>query len=563
MSTKPAANDPSKGLSIQKTFSKHFEPITAIGWSPDGRFLASGSVDETVKIWDADEGRLHCTIEGHIERISCIAWSKDSQVVATGSRNLRLFDVTTKEWLRTIVEEYPPLRALSWSPNGALLASASRSGVCLWEPQTGGLKRRLTGFAGIVDCLSWSPDSRVIASSSQNQVWLWDTLSGKVIRKLSGHSRAVLSLAWSPDGQILSSGSEDTTISLWDTKNWRQFAILEGHTAEVKGLSFSHDGVLLASESRDVRLWRCDDWDQIAVLKVPEPENWSSGLSFRPKSESLATLGPGTRSIRLWNLDLATLIGAASASSSVRYTNAKVVLVGDTGVGKSGLGLVLSDPPFRATDSTHNRKVWTFDNKDVAVAGGRTETRETLLWDMAGQPGYRLIHQLHLNEVAVALIVFDARSETDPFAGVRHWERALRQAQRTQEGSAPPLRKILVAARTDRGGIGVSRQRISKLMKDLSIDAYFETSAKEGKNIIELATAIREAIPWNLLPRVSSTDLFRRIKNFLVAEKRAGRLLTKDDDLYRAFLLSEPMPKTREVHEHSLRSVLGELNRGT
>ena len=71
-------------------------------------------------------------------------------------------------------------------------------------------------------------------------------------------------------------------------------------------------------------------------------------------------------------------------------------------------------------------------NKLVAPA----QDAETLLWDLAGQPGYRLIHQLHLNEVAIALIVFDARSETDPFASVRHWERALRQAQRLQENSA-------------------------------------------------------------------------------------------------------------------------------
>jgi GTPase SAR1 family protein len=89
-------------------------------------------------------------------------------------------------------------------------------------------------------------------------------------------------------------------------------------------------------------------------------------------------------------------------------------------VGKTGLSLVLTNQPFEATDSTPGRRVWTLDSRDVEVVGKVTQTRETLLWDLAGQPGYRVIHQLHLNEVAVALVVFDARSETDPLAGVRH-----------------------------------------------------------------------------------------------------------------------------------------------
>ena len=78
----------------------------------------------------------------------------------------------------------------------------------------------------------------------------------------------------------------------------------------------------------------------------------------------------------------------------------------------------------------------------VKGAGGK-QTRGILLWDLAGQPGYRLIHQLHLGEVAVALLVFDARSETDPFSGVKHWVRALAQARRVL---APGGRLLALAA---------------------------------------------------------------------------------------------------------------------
>src|SRR5262249_6044990 len=242
---------------------------------------------------------------------------------------------------------------------------------------------------------------------------------------------------------------------------------------------------------------------------------------------------------------------------TVSYTNAIGVLVGDSGVGKTGLGLVLTGQAFVPTLSTHGRHVWTFASQEVALSGGRTETRETLLWDLAGQPGYRLIHQLHLHEVAVVLVVFDARSETDPFAGVRYWERARRQAQRLQGEAAPPVRKFLVAARADRGGISASAARIEALVQELGFDGYFETSAKEHWNTAALADAIRSAILWETLPKVTSTALFQRIKTFLVEEKEAGRLLSTVDDLLRAFLRTQEITVDREELRAQFETCIG------
>src|SRR5207248_3354259 len=198
---------------------------------------------------------------------------------------------------------------------------------------------------------------------------------------------------------------------------------------------------------------------------------------------TLAEIDETANNVRIWDLDLATILAHAPARRSVCYTNAKVVLLGESGAGKSGLALALTNQPFVATDSTHGRNVWTFESQDVLLPDGRKMTRETLLWDLAGQPGYRLIHQLHLNEVAVALVVFDARSETDPFASVYHWNRALEQARCVQGSSAPVMKKFLVAARIDRGGIGVSRERIEALMSELGFEGYVETSAKAGWGI--------------------------------------------------------------------------------
>ncbi len=430
--------------------------------------------------------------------------------------------------------------AMAWSPDGRRIALGCRDGVVLlWDVLHERLDAALNGHSQQVNSVGWSPDGKTLASCSADRtVWIWGTEEKNVKRLLRGHTEGVNIVAWSPDGSVLASASADQTIWIWDANSWTPIRILEGHARPIHGLSFSYDSKILASRADNVRLWRCGLWQTVGVLDDPADPSISRGLAFHPRTHALATIGDFGTSVRVWDYNLKTLLGAAPLASTVCYANAKVVLVGDTGVGKSGLGLVLSGQPFAPTESSHGRRVWTFDFSDCEFEDGRRETRETLLWDMAGQPGYRLVHQLHLNEVAVALIVFDARSETDPFAGVRHWDRALRQSQRVQGDTALPLRKFLVAARTDRGGIGVSAKRIEALKSEISSDGYFETSAKEGKCMEDLAQSIRGAINWDLLPKVASNDLFQRIKAFLLSEKVSGRLLSTVDDLFRAFVRS-------------------------
>ena len=111
------------------------------------------------------------------------------------------------------------------------------------------------------------------------------------------------------------------------------------------------------------------------------------------------------------------------------------------------------------------------------------------------------------------------------------------------------MKKFLVAARVDRGGRSVSRERIDRLIDELGFDGYIETSAKEGLNIIELTETIKQAIDWTVLPKVNSTALFLRIKAFLVSEKQEKRVLSTVDDLYRSFLKSDhSSTETKELH---------------
>jgi WD40 repeat protein len=597
---------PPSGFKLRCTLQGHSDIITQIAWSYDGKKLASASKDHTVRLWNTETGELISVLEGHTDIVHGVSWAPSGETLASisGDYTIKLWDTNTGQ-LQSQIEDMQ-CRSIAWSPDRRTFASAgerySYPKIKFWdartkkqrrEPQTTvveSLSQALSGIQGSsinihsnravkihgsstvfighgtgvaksqisqfrsllknhgIANLAWSTDGKTLAvAQGQDSIELYNRDTMQQISTLEINDNAGLNVAWSPNSSILAAAILDGTIRLWDTETGAQTKILEGHADAVTNVSFSFDGQFLASKSLDesVRIWRCDTWETVAILTESTSHKWLSSLAFNPKLSTLATTGDRNTAIHIWELDFPTLSIAPPITSSVHYANAKVVLVGDTGVGKSGIGLVLSGQYFQPTESTHGRRVWTFDKRGV-VERNRAETHETLLWDLAGQPGYRLIHQLHLNEIAIALVIFDTRSETDPFSGVRHWDRALTQAQRFQSSGSPVLKKFLVAARADRGGIGVSQKRIDTWVKELGFDGYFETSAKEGWKISELAEAIRNAIDWKTLPSVSSTKLFQKIKDFLISEKEAERLLSTVDDLYRAFLQSEDVSSETE-----------------
>ncbi len=529
--------------------------INKVAWSPDGKSLAT-SAQAGISLWNTETAQLIRRLDWNLSLSSCVVWSRDGQMLAAGYSDgtIRLWDVTFGKCIRTLIEHSGSVNDITLSPDGLLLASASDDKtVRLWDIETGKVRRKLLGHDGGVHGLIWLSKEQLLvsASATDSTIRLWELETGSVRHVMEGHhqavneSRSALSLAWSPKGRTLASAGGDNAIRIYDIDTGKVLSILEGHTDRIGGISFSANGRLLASKSSDhtVRLLRCDSWEPVAVLEEHCIDSRFLGdLKFHPNALRLATLGEKNLAVRIWDLTLSTLLKVAPPSQSLYYSNAKVVLVGDTGVGKTGLSLVLTGQKWSETGSTHGRHVWTFDTREIVRKDGQTESCETLLWDLAGQPDYRLIHQLHLTEVAVALVVFDARSETDPFSGVRHWQRALRQAQRVQGDAAPPVIKFLVSARADVGRINVSPERMELIRQQMGFDRYFETSAKEGWSISELAEEIRRVIDWDTLPTVRSTELFQTIKAFLVKEKEANRLLSTVEDLYRAFLNSENAP---------------------
>ena len=563
------------GVKLLRTLRVNSD-IGRIAWSPDGKILASPTTDGTIYLWDVESGQCLRILQGHTAPVYCVTFDPEGCLIASGSgdRTVKLWEVESGKIVHNFQgERFDWFTNVIFHPTKNVLACATpgQTVVKFYETTTGKALPSSRDVRSGVRTIAFDPAGELIAVGTvglgamvftfpdQEHLFTFpDQESPFTINQqhpfalynqellFSSPSQDVRSLAFDATGSVLAAASDDRTVTLWDIRKSKLLRTLEGHTHPVVSVAFSSNSGLLASQSYEkidsVRIWSVNTGDCVATIPESGVEGGYPvlGLAFHPRTPLLATVGidPYNQTaqnfylIHIFELDPQALL---SAAPSTHYVNAKVVLLGDTGVGKSGLSLVLNGKPFVATDSTPGRRVWKFQSQKVSLGPNVKQSRETLLWDLAGQPGYRVIHQLHLKEVAVALVVFDARSETDPLAGVRHWERALRLAQQRQGTLSVPMKKFLVSARSDRGKVSVSKERLDALLEEFGFDGYFETSAKEGWQIRELKQAIQNAITWDALPKVSSTALFSNIKAFLLKVKETGKLVALEDQLYEEF----------------------------
>ncbi|HEX8998362.1 MAG TPA: DUF4365 domain-containing protein, partial [Blastocatellia bacterium] len=366
------------------------------------------------------------------------------------------------------------------------------------------------------------------SGSYDNTVRVWELDSGRCLATLKGHTDHVCEVAVTPDGRRIVSGSDDETVRVWELDSGRCLATLEGHTNFVNGVAVTPDGRRIISSSSDetLRVWELDSGRCLATLKGHTKEVYV--VAVTPDSRRVIS-GSYDSTVRVWELPPDDKKPAESGAAA-RYTNAKVLLVGDSGVGKSGLALRLTEDRFEPTISTDGAVVtrvtdeWATRVKLPHDASTHDIEREIWLWDFAGQADYRLIHQLFMDETALAVLVFNPQAE-NPFEGLGQWDRDLQRAARR------PFKKLLVAGRCDRGALMVSREGVERFRTERDFANYLETSAQTGTGCNELREAIIRNIPWAEIPWTASPHIFRLLKEEIVTLKDEGKVLLRMGEL--------------------------------
>ncbi len=364
--------------------------IQAVAFSPDGTLLASGTGNGTLRLWDVGTGTRTATLVEYGGGIESVVFSSDGTILASASR----WDNTVKVWdlatgnAATISGHTDNVNTVAFSPDGTTLASGGggtyggyHDAINLWETATGAHTAILDAHRTPIHFLAFLPDGTTLVSGAWRTIKVWDvatrtsaaTLSGEVIRSVS------------PDGTTLAMGREDGTVDLLEVSTGTSVAILEGHGDWAGSVAFSPDGATLATGTEDdgtVKLWEVATGTNTANLEGHEHGVFS--LAFSPDGATLASGGGYV--VKLWDVgtgtNYATLKGHEYVVSSVRFSMDGTILASGSWDRTVSLWDVVRETRI-ATLEGHTAWVNSvaFSPDGATLASGASDGT-VLLWDM-------------------------------------------------------------------------------------------------------------------------------------------------------------------------------------
>ncbi len=325
-----AATPSSYSTTPSRTLTGHHGEVFALASSSDGLHLASGSGDETIRLWNPRTGRLQQELKGHTGAVNTLAFSADNRFLASGGRDRtwRIWELETGEEQATLSTRFGNIRSLTFSPDGQTLAAGGDGGsVYLWDWQAKKQRKVMKSGFGIVFSVAYSPDNRLLATGNSDAlVHLWDTSSGRQQDTLAGHQGAIHTVAFSPNGDLLASGGVDKTIRLWDLATGHERGVLTGHTDTIQSVIFSPDGTTLISSSKDgtIRLWDWKSGRELHILTEHRGPVWALAISL---DGTFIASGGRDRTVRLQPLQSSSHVtqrGDLSSAHKVHVRNNEV-----------------------------------------------------------------------------------------------------------------------------------------------------------------------------------------------------------------------------------------------
>ncbi|KAG8792126.1 hypothetical protein FRC16_000151, partial [Serendipita sp. 398] len=298
------------------TLRGHDGVVSSVACSPDGRRIISGSLDNTLRMWDAETGAtVGEPLEGHTSWINSVAYSPDGRHIISGSRDwtIRMWDAETGVAVGGALMGHSDwVRSVAYSPDGRHIISGSDDRtIRIWDAETGATTGKpFEGHSRNILSVAYSPDGRhIISGSDDKTIRVWDAETGDAVGDpLAGHSRSVLSVVYSPDGHYIISGSEDKTIRIWDAGTGASVGDpLVGHTGPISSVVCSPNGrrIFSGSADRTIRIW--DGETRTAIGEPLEHIDCMCTVAYSP--DGCIISGSEDSNIYIWDAETGAAVG--------------------------------------------------------------------------------------------------------------------------------------------------------------------------------------------------------------------------------------------------------------
>jgi WD40 repeat protein len=341
--------------------------VPGVAYSPDGRLIATMTIRQEVKLWDANTGELLRTLIGVNDFGACVVFSPDGNILAGAyTTEVVLWDVTSGEiitilsggslegvagynvgvgqisfspdgkylatanmdgvstiWeLRTfskilslMVAETLPPKAIDYSPDGKLLANGGDAGIVrVWDAERG-MELFSRELGGIIHAVSFSPDGKYLAAASEDGgIKVWDTGTGEVVSSPPRQS-GIYGIAFLADGTYATTGQDGTT-RVWDPLTGQQVLLLAGPTSTVISVDGSPDGKRIVTGAYDgsLRIWDATPGRELMTIPAHVGIVWK--VAYSPDGKRLASASvDGT--VKVWDASSGVLLLSISGGEDV------------------------------------------------------------------------------------------------------------------------------------------------------------------------------------------------------------------------------------------------------